>query len=158
MSLLSFPSCHDHTIKMTFTFSPSNKTLQTLFCLFFSKQNTDNINAMNYHLVNAVSHDQSPKIHITQTDKKGCWCHSLLWISRSYWGHWKIWQATIIRKDRKLCAPGFRCLVASNKQSTSLTFASNHATTCFRKALQDSGCLCCFEEDPRLALLLWNAL
>lgn len=122
-----------------------------LFCLFFSKQNTDNINAMNYHLVNAVSHDQSPKIYITQTDKKGCWCRSLLWISRSYWGHWKIWQATIIRKDRKLCAPGFRCLVASNKQSTSLTFAFNHATTCFRKALQDSGCLCRFwrRSSPR---------
>ncbi len=68
--------------------------------------------------------------------------------------------------QKNRCAPGFRCLVASNKQCTCLTFAFNHTTTCIRKALGNrtadltraSSCSCRFEEDPQLALLLWNAL
>lgn len=150
--------------KRPFLFRPAATNFRRFFHFF--KQNTDNINAVDYHLVNAVNHDQSLKIYITQTDIQ----YKRLLMSQSAL-NFKLLPGTLknltsnnhMEGQKNRCAPGIRCLVASNKQCTCLTFAFNHTTTCIHKVLEnrtadltrDSSH---FEEDPRLALLLWNAL
>ncbi len=67
MSLFSIPLTSWSYNQNDLSFFAQQQQISDAFFIFF-KQNTDNINAVDYHLVNAVSHDQSLKIYITQTD------------------------------------------------------------------------------------------